>query len=55
MGTQFRVKGDPLEQTNGSYLVHLAEMDNNNDEPMAAAMSNMHVTPKPSTKGASGK
>jgi hypothetical protein len=55
MGTQFRVKGDPLEQTNGSYLVHLAEMDNNNDEPMAAAMSNMHVTPKPPTKGASGK
>ena len=55
MGTQFRVKGDPLEQTNGSYLVHLAEVDANNDEPMAAAMSNMHVTPKPSTKGASGK
>jgi hypothetical protein len=55
MGSQFCVKSDPLEQKNGSYLVHLAEIDANNEEPMAAAMSSMHVTPKPSAKDASGK
>ena len=53
MGSQFRVKGDPLEQTNGSYLVHLIEVDDDDDEPMASAMNNMNVTPKPSNKGAS--
>jgi hypothetical protein len=27
MGTQFRVKGKPLEQSKGSYIVHLVEID----------------------------
>jgi hypothetical protein len=56
MGTQFRVKSHPLEQSNGSYLVHLIEIDDNDDdEPIASAMNNMNVTPKPPIKGASSK
>ena len=57
MGTQFRVKIHPSEQSNGSYLVHLVEIVDNDDddEPIASAMNNMNVTPKPSNKGASSK
>jgi hypothetical protein len=55
LGSQFRVKGEPLEQSNGSYLIHLIEVDDDDDEPMASAMSNMYVTPKPSNKGVSSK
>ncbi|CAF0777079.1 unnamed protein product [Adineta steineri] len=50
MGTRFRVKCDTLEQSNGSHIVHLVEIDDeNNDEPLSSAMNEMHVTPKPST------
>jgi len=56
MGTQFCVKSDPLEQSNGSYIVHLIEKDDDdNDQPLANAMSNMHVAGQKSNKGASGK
>jgi hypothetical protein len=57
IGTKFRVKSDPLEQSNGSYIVHLIEMDddNDNDQPLAAAVSNMHVAGKKPNKGTSGK
>jgi len=55
-GSQFRVQSDALEQSNGSYLVHLVEGDDNDeDEPIASAMNNMSVTPKPSNEGASSK
>ena len=55
MGTQFRVKSNALDQSNGSHIVHLIEIDDNNDEPLASAMNEMHVAAKPSNKGASGK
>ncbi|CAF1165253.1 unnamed protein product [Adineta steineri] len=53
MGTQFRVKSNALEQSNGSHIVHLVEIDDDNDEPLASTMNEMHVTPKPSNEGAS--
>src|SRR5277367_3443019 len=31
MGTQFRVKCDPLVQSNGSYIVHLIEINDDDD------------------------
>ncbi|CAF1056702.1 unnamed protein product [Adineta steineri] len=55
MGTQFRVKSNALEQSNGSHIVHLVEIDDDNDEPLASTMNEMHVTPKPSNEGASRK
>ncbi|CAF0743707.1 unnamed protein product [Adineta steineri] len=48
MGTQFRVKYDTLEQSNGSHIVHLVEIDDSHDESLSSAMTQMHVTPKPS-------
>ena len=55
MGTKFHVKGDALAQSNGSFIVHLIEIDDNDDQPVATALSQMDVTPKPSNKGASGQ
>ncbi|CAF3917995.1 unnamed protein product [Rotaria sp. Silwood1] len=56
MGSQFRVKSDPLEQSNGSYLVHLIEIDDNDDEPSASAMNNMKLSAaQPSIKTTSSK
>ncbi|CAF1261511.1 unnamed protein product [Rotaria sordida] len=43
MGSQFRVKSDPLEQSNGSYLVHLIEIDDDLDQPLASAMNDMKL------------
>ena len=55
-GTQFRVKSNALDNPNGSHVVHLIEIvDNNNDEPIASAIDNMYVTPKSSDQGASSK
>ncbi|CAF4380790.1 unnamed protein product, partial [Rotaria sp. Silwood2] len=51
MGSQFRVKSDPLDQSNGSHLVHLIEIDDNDDQPLASAMNDMHLAaPKPLAK-----
>ena len=46
MGTEFRVKGDSLKRPNGSYVVHLIEIDDNNDQPLplASAMNQMQLT-----------
>ncbi|CAF1477299.1 unnamed protein product [Rotaria magnacalcarata] len=56
MGTEFRVKGDPLAQSNSSCIVHLIEIDDNNDQPLAAAMNEMQLTPAASkNKSTSGK
>jgi hypothetical protein len=54
LGTQFRIKSNPLEQSNGSHTVHLIEIDDDN-QPLATAMSNMHVARKKSNKSDSGK
>ncbi|CAF3912940.1 unnamed protein product [Adineta steineri] len=54
MGTQFRVKSNPLEQSNGSHIVHLIEIDDNNDnESLSSAMNQIHVIPKSSNEGVS--
>ncbi|CAF2942565.1 unnamed protein product [Rotaria sp. Silwood2] len=56
MGSQFRVKSDPLDQSNGSHLVHLIEIDDNDDQPLASAMNDMHLAaPKPLAKTTLGK
>jgi len=55
MGTQFRVKCDSLEQSNGLHIVHLIEIDDDEDEPLASDMNKMQVAAKPSNKSASGK
>ncbi|CAF3168779.1 unnamed protein product [Rotaria sp. Silwood2] len=43
MGSQFRVKSDVLTQSNGSHLVHLIEIEDNDDQPLASAMNDMHL------------
>ncbi|CAF5133708.1 unnamed protein product, partial [Rotaria magnacalcarata] len=56
MGTEFRVKGDPLTPSNSSCIVHLIEIDDNNDQPLAAAMNEMQLTPAASNnESTSGK
>ncbi|CAF4062430.1 unnamed protein product, partial [Adineta steineri] len=54
IGTQFRVKSDPLEHSSESHIVHLIEIDDNDEEePLASPISNLTVTPKLSNQGAS--
>jgi hypothetical protein len=55
MGTQFRVKSNALDHPNGSHVVHLIEMDDNNDETLASAMKEIHVDTKSSNQNNSGK
>ncbi|CAF3191718.1 unnamed protein product [Rotaria socialis] len=43
MGSQFCVKSDPLEQSNGSYLVHLIEINKDLDQPLASAMNDIKL------------
>ena len=61
MGTQFRVKSNPLEQKNGSILVHLIQIDDSDDDdddekgPLASGMANLNITPKESNKVNTGE
>jgi hypothetical protein len=57
MGSQFRVKSKPLALTNGSHIVHLIEVvdDDEDDKPLASAMKKVHVSEKPINQGALGK
>jgi hypothetical protein len=55
MGTQFHVNSNPLNQSNAGHIVHLIEIDDNNDQPLASTMNEMHLAIKSSNKGASGK
>jgi hypothetical protein len=55
MGTQFCVKSNALDHPDGSHLIHLVEIDDDNDEPLVSTMNEMCVASKPSSKGASGK
>ncbi len=55
IGTQFRVKCDALEQSNGSHIVHLIEVDNNDNKPLTSTMDEMHLAATPSNKDASSK
>ncbi|CAF3939737.1 unnamed protein product, partial [Rotaria sp. Silwood1] len=47
MGTRFRVKSDILKQSNGSYLVHLIELGDNNDQPLASDINQLKLTAAP--------
>ncbi|CAF1314811.1 unnamed protein product [Adineta steineri] len=46
MGTEFRVKSNALDHPNGSYLVHLIEIDDadNNHTTLASSISQMQLT-----------
>ncbi|CAF3250236.1 unnamed protein product, partial [Rotaria sp. Silwood2] len=48
MGSQFRVKSDTLDQLHGSHVVHLIEIDDNNDQPLASTMNEMQLAAKSS-------
>ncbi|CAF3797695.1 unnamed protein product [Rotaria sp. Silwood1] len=48
MGSQFRVKSNPLDCLHGSHVVHLIEIDDNNDQTLASTINEMHTTAKPS-------
>ncbi|CAF4039247.1 unnamed protein product [Rotaria sp. Silwood1] len=47
MGNRFRVKSDILKQSNGSYLVHLIELGDNNDQPLASDINQLKLTAAP--------
>ncbi|CAF1609598.1 unnamed protein product, partial [Adineta steineri] len=54
IGTKFRVKSDALKLLSQSHIVHLMEIDGNDDgKLLASTMGNLSVTPKPSNLGAS--
>jgi hypothetical protein len=56
IGTQFRVKSNALDYSNGSHVVHLIEIDDNNDdETLASAVNEIQMTTKPSNQSASSK
>ena len=53
IGTEFRVKADPLKRADGSHTVHLIEIqddeedeDDDDDQPIAPPKKNLPVTPK---------
>lgn len=39
MGAQFRVKSDLLQQSNGSHIVHLIEIDDDEDASLVSSIS----------------
>jgi hypothetical protein len=56
MGTQFRVKSNALDHPYGSHVVHLVEINDNNDEPdITPTMKEVSVAAKPSNQDASSK
>ncbi|CAF1429400.1 unnamed protein product [Adineta ricciae] len=42
MGTKFRVKSNPFKQSNNSYIVHLIEIGDNNENLSLAIATDMH-------------
>ncbi|CAF4319927.1 unnamed protein product [Rotaria sp. Silwood2] len=48
MGSQFRVKSNPLDYSYSSHVVHFIEIDDNNDQSLTSAMNEMHSPAKPS-------
>jgi hypothetical protein len=56
MGTQLRVNSDPLNHLNRVYVVHLIEIDDDNDNKLITPITNeIHPAIKTSNNGASGK
>lgn len=50
MGFSFRVKSDPLVQPNGSYVVHLMEIDPDEVESIRPSVSSMRITTRSSNQ-----
>ena len=55
MGTQFSVKCNALEQPNGSYIVHLVEIDENDNKPLTTNGNEMYSSATPAISGPSCK
>ena len=55
MGAEFRVKSEPLKQANGSYLVHLIQVDDDVDQSVAGPLSETHIGGAASNKATSGR
>jgi hypothetical protein len=57
MGSQFRVNGTPLAQSNGSHIVHLIEVvdDDGDDKPLASTVKKMDVSETATNKGVFGE
>ncbi|CAF1002634.1 unnamed protein product [Adineta steineri] len=43
IGTQFRVKSNPLKQSNDSHIVHMIEINDDDDQDVASEMDQMHL------------
>ena len=43
------MKCDPLEQSNGSHIVHLIEIKDDDDQPVASAMNKIKIGEKSSS------
>ncbi|CAF1234185.1 unnamed protein product [Rotaria sordida] len=55
MGTEFRVKSNALDHPYGSHVVHLIEVDDNNDTPVISDMNDMHIASTYEDQDALGK
>ncbi|CAF3061419.1 unnamed protein product [Rotaria socialis] len=55
MGSQFHVKSDSLDQSNGSHVVHLIEIDNKSEQTIVPNLNEMHLTAESSDKKSIGK
>ncbi len=55
IGTQFGVKSNALDHPNGSHVVHLVEVNDDDDEPLASAVNEIQLAATPSNEGASGQ
>jgi hypothetical protein len=54
-GTQLRVKSNALHHHGGLHVVHLVEVQDDQEEQLPNAMASMSVSSKSSNKGASGE
>ena len=55
MGVEFRVKGNPLKQANGSYLVHLIQIDEDDDQSLVGAMEKNRLDEAAASVATSGR
>ncbi|CAF3946251.1 unnamed protein product [Rotaria sp. Silwood1] len=55
MGSRFRVKSNPLDLSYGPLVVHLIEIDDNNDQTLISVMNEIQPAITLSTKSTSGK
>jgi hypothetical protein len=57
LGTELQVKGNKLKHHGGLNIVHLVELNDNDDDvnELPQAIGKMDIQPKISDKGATGK